>query len=233
MRATHEHEFEAQLGLPEKLPKGETILWQGAPDWVSLAIEAFHLKALAIYFTLMLFFQINYLTEQPGPLNLSAIALSLFMVILLMSCITLWAWFTAKASMYTVTNKRVVMRIGLVFSVTFNLPLKKILAANELHRKNKTSDISLTISEKDRIGWIHLWPHTRPWRVNQPEPTLRCIKAGQICAEILRSAWLVEQKNTERHFSMPHQIHRVSDHEMQEEKTFNRQDQSGLVKGVI
>ena len=33
MNATHEHEFEAQPGLPEKLPRGEVILWQGAPNW--------------------------------------------------------------------------------------------------------------------------------------------------------------------------------------------------------
>lgn len=232
MRATHEHEFEAQLGLPEKLPQGETILWQGTPDWVSLAIEAFHLRALLIYFTLMLLFQINYLTEQPGPLNLSAIALSLFMVVMLLSSITLWAWMTAKASMYTLTNKRVVMRVGLVLSVTFNLPLKKILAANELHRKNNTSDISLSISEKDRIAWIHLWPHARPWRLNQPEPTLRCIKEGQLFAETLKSAWLLEQQNTESLFSLPQPIHRATPSEKQANHPFSHEAQNGFMKGV-
>jgi Bacterial PH domain len=233
MKASHEHEFEAQLGLPEKLPQGETILWQGTPDWISLAIEAFHLRALVIYFTLMLLFQINYLTEQPGALNLSAIALSVFMVVMLLSSITLWAWMTAKASVYTLTNKRVVMRVGLVLSVTFNLPLRKILAANELHRKNSSSDISLSISEKDRIAWIHLWPHARPWRLNQPEPTLRCIKEGHIVAQTLKSAWLLEQQNTEPMTSLPHPILRATPSEKEGIPPFRHDAQSGLMKGVI
>ena len=46
-----EHEFEAELGLPEPLPAGERLLWQGAPDWRVLARRVFHLQALTIYFS--------------------------------------------------------------------------------------------------------------------------------------------------------------------------------------
>ena len=42
----HEHEFEAAYGLPEALPKGETILWQGSPDFGDLAVRVFTLKRL-------------------------------------------------------------------------------------------------------------------------------------------------------------------------------------------
>ena len=49
-----EHEFEAQYGLPEKLPEGERILWQGAPDWQVIARRVFHVNKVAIYFALML-----------------------------------------------------------------------------------------------------------------------------------------------------------------------------------
>ena len=45
----HEHEFEAAYGLPEPLPKGESILWQGAPDLADLAVRVFHLKKIAVY----------------------------------------------------------------------------------------------------------------------------------------------------------------------------------------
>ena len=64
MRATHEHEFEAALGLPEELPTGEQILWQGAPNWISLGVEAFHLRSLGIYFGLMLLLQLSYLYKK-------------------------------------------------------------------------------------------------------------------------------------------------------------------------
>ena len=36
-----EHEFEAALGLPEPLPAGETILWQGVPSWTAMARSLF------------------------------------------------------------------------------------------------------------------------------------------------------------------------------------------------
>ena len=54
MKPHHEHEFEAAPGLPEALPAGEHILWQGSPDWKLLAVDAFHVKRLAIYFSLMI-----------------------------------------------------------------------------------------------------------------------------------------------------------------------------------
>ena len=50
----HEHEFEAAHGLPEQLPAGEKIIWQGSPDWVTLAVKVMHLRTIAIYFAAML-----------------------------------------------------------------------------------------------------------------------------------------------------------------------------------
>lgn len=197
MIATHEHEFEAQLGLPEKLPTGEHILWQGAPHWKSLGAEVFHLRSLSIYFGFMLLLQASYLSGQSADWNLKPLMLTGTMVALTLAALSIWAWWSAKTTMYTVTNKRVVMRVGVVYSLTFNLPLKKILSAHELHRTNGTSDLSLTLRKEDRIGWLHLWPHSRPWVINQPEPTLRCIKKGVECAEVLKSAWLLANKDIE------------------------------------
>ena len=39
-RPVHEHEFEPQFGLPERLPDSERLLWQGSPSWRALAIVA-------------------------------------------------------------------------------------------------------------------------------------------------------------------------------------------------
>ncbi len=197
MRASHEHEFEAALGLPEVLPKGEEILWQGSPNWRSLGVEAFHLRSLAIYFGLMLLLQMSYLSGLSDEWNLKPIVLTGSMVALTLGALWAWAYMSAKASMYTITNKRVVMRVGVVFSLTFNLPLKQIVGAHELHRSGGTSDLSLTLKKEDRIGWLHLWPHSRPWVLNQPEPTLRCITNGVNCAEVLKSAWLEANQHLE------------------------------------
>ena len=188
MKPTHEHEFEAQLGLPEKLPKGEFIVWQGTPDWWALGVDAFHLKSLGLYFVLMLVLQASYLSEQGGDWSMKPMLMTFSLIVLTLGSLAAWAYMSAKASMYTITNKRVVMRIGIVFSVTFNLPLQQIVSAQELHKRG-SSDISLKLKGSDRIAWLHLWPHARPWVLNQPEPTLRCLKDGQVCAEHLKSAW--------------------------------------------
>ena len=41
-------------GLPEPLPAGERILWQGAPDWRALAVDVFHVRAVWIYGALLI-----------------------------------------------------------------------------------------------------------------------------------------------------------------------------------
>jgi hypothetical protein len=197
MKATHEHEFEAQLGLPEQLPKDERILWQGSPNWLSLSIEVYRLRSLGIYFMLMLLLQTSYISSQSEEWSYKPLILTGSMVVFTLSTIALWAWISAKTCMYTVTNKRIVMRIGVVYSLTFNFPLKKIISAHELHRSKSTSDISVTLGKADRIGWLHLWPHTRPWVVNQPEPTLRCIDDGANCARILKGAWIAANPDVE------------------------------------
>jgi Bacterial PH domain len=189
MKPTHEHEFEAAPGLPEALPKGEYILWQGTPNWRVLAVEAFYVRALSIYFFAMLVLQIIYLMGEPTGFDYSAVYLSSAASLFVLGSLSLWAYLSADAAMYTITNKRVVMRIGIVLSVTYNLPLKQILAASHLHRVSEVDDISLKLKESDRIAWLHLWPHSRPWALRHPEPTLRCVDEGNACAEILKKAW--------------------------------------------
>ena len=49
-----ENAREAIPGLPEHLPAGEYVYWQGAPDWKDLAIHGSHARKLALYFALLL-----------------------------------------------------------------------------------------------------------------------------------------------------------------------------------
>ena len=69
MKATHEHEWEAAPGLPSDLPPGERVVWQGAPDWKRLAIHAFHVRKVALYFALMLAVQVINLTAPEGQMD--------------------------------------------------------------------------------------------------------------------------------------------------------------------
>ena len=75
-----EHEFEPELGLPEKLPKGERILWQGSPDVKAMLLRVFHLKGLLIYFGLILLYQI--VTGLTDGESLSAIFFSSLRIVI-------------------------------------------------------------------------------------------------------------------------------------------------------
>jgi hypothetical protein len=81
------------------------------------------------------------------------------------------------------------MRIGIVLTLTFNLPLKRIETAGLLLTGKGFGDIPLALSSGDRIGWLNLWPHARPWRIAKPEPMLRCIPDAQAFATTLQKAW--------------------------------------------
>jgi len=87
------------------------------------------------------------------------------------------------------TNKRVVMRLGIVLTVTFNLPLKQVASADVRVLDHGAGDITLALHGSDRIAWVHLWPSVRPWRISKPEPTLRAIPHVQEVSVKLRDAW--------------------------------------------
>lgn len=185
-----EHEFEAAPGLPEALPAGEKMLWQGGPDWRMLAREALHTRFIAAYFGVLIVWRGAGVLASGGsvgdvtlsmlwPLPVAAAALGLLLLI---------AWLMARTTVYTITDKRVVMRVGVVLSITFNLPLSQIEAAGLHAQANGRGDINLTLTETDRIAYLHLWPHVRPWRLKRTQPMLRCLPQAVSVAATLASA---------------------------------------------
>lgn len=190
MKAHHEHEFEAAPGLPEALPQGESILWQGAPSALSLAVHVFHVRMLAGYFALMLLVQGLYLAGEPGGLAFKPLLWSLTAALLALGLLASVAWFAARNTLYTITNRRVVMRIGIVLTLTLNLPFKALASAAVRSYKDGTGDIVVALAGEDRIGWAHLWPHARPWALRNPQPSLRCLPDAPRVATVLQTAWL-------------------------------------------
>ncbi len=187
-----EHEYEPQPGLPEALPAGERLLWQGSPDWRALARHAFHVRKVALYFALLLAWRATVVLSDGGGVlaTLQAVAWLLPLPLLAIGALLLLARLSAQSALYTITDRRVVMRIGIVLTVTFNLPFKRIEGA-ALHRHpGGSGDLPLQLARGDRIGWLHLWPHARPWRVAQPEPMLRCVPQAEQVADLLTRAWV-------------------------------------------
>jgi hypothetical protein len=194
MKAHHEHEFEAALGLPEQLPRNEYVIWQGQPDWKQLAVDAFHVRKITAYFAFMVFLQCVHLVDANTTwLDMAKqLGTSICLALIALGLLTWSAYLSSKATIYTLTNKRVVMRIGIVLSLTFNVPLKKIVASDLLILKNHVGNIALGISTDSPIGWLNLWPHVRAWRINAPQPTLRCIPQAEGVGQFILQAWRKE-----------------------------------------
>jgi len=50
-------------------------------------------------------------------------------------------------------------------------------------------DIALALKGPDRIAWLNLWPHARPWALKNPEPSLRCLADVAGVAQTIQGAW--------------------------------------------
>ncbi len=186
----HEHEFEAAHGLPEDLPAGERLLWQGAPDWKLLALRVFHVRAVAIYFALLFAWRASDVLLGGGGLGeaLFAVALLSPLALVALGLLAALAWLSARTAVYTITSRRVILRIGIVLSVTYNLPHRQIHGASLHADRAGRGDIALQLAPGTRIAYLHLWPHARPWQLRRPQPALRCVPEAARVGALLAQA---------------------------------------------
>jgi hypothetical protein len=188
-----EYDIEPIRGLPGLLPAGEDILWQGAPDWRMLARTAYSTRLVAGYFVLLSVWAIgSALVTHSGLLGVKlTIGLGLISIALL----HLLAWAAARTTVYTLTNRRIVLRIGIAVPKCINLPLAMIGSVDLATRADGMGDIPLVIAGPAKLGVLALWPHARPWKIVTPQPMLRAIPdARTIAALIARNCIAVQGK---------------------------------------
>lgn len=171
--------------LPEALPEGETILWQGRPDPASVSRRILHRRALMAYFAALALYMAA--TSLAGGRTLFATASTLALVAAGALAILGFVWLigrlVARTTRYTITDRRIVMRIGVALPLTLNVPFRIVEGAGLRAYPEGTGDIPLVIGGNGRIGYLHLFPHARPWHLRRPEPMLRCIPdAGRVAA---------------------------------------------------
>lgn len=181
--------MEPVLGLPENLPEGEHILWQGAPDWWALARESLALYWAAGYFVVLFLWRVIVATETMS-LAQAAVASSFFLILGGFVCALLMAtaFVQARATVYTVTNRRVALRIGAALSMTLNLPFTWIGNAHLDLRKSGTGTIAFELMGNTKFSYVLCWPHVRPWRMARTEPAFRCIPDAAKVARLIADA---------------------------------------------
>lgn len=181
--------FEPVRGLPGKLPEGEHIIWQGSPDPGRLAREALGLRWVAGYFAVLVVWRV--VASSAGyPIGTALMHAVPFVLTGAIACAILYgiAYVQARATVYTLTNKRVLMRIGAALTLTLNLPYVCIGTAKLDARKDGTGTIAFELIGDDRLSYLATWPHVRPWYMARTQPALRCIPRARQVAEIFADA---------------------------------------------
>lgn len=169
-------------GLPGPLPPGERLLWQGRPTLLSLARRAFHVDLVALYFGGLAIVQAVSAGRASASLPvLLAGALGLAILFVL-------AWGACRTTVYSLTDRRLMLRIGIALQMDVNLPLREIEAASFRRFADGTGDLPLQLKPGVRLAYLHLWPHARPWRLNRPEPMLRCVPEAEAVAKRIAAA---------------------------------------------
>jgi hypothetical protein len=185
-----EHDHEPVRGLPERLPPGERLIWQGAPAWRALARHALHVRAIGVYFAALVVWREAQLLAAGVPAmelvhaGLWIGAGGLCVVVLL----TGMAWLISRTTVYTITNRRIVIRFGIALSMTVNLPFRGIASAALKCHSDGSGDIPVVLTPEQRVSYIIMWPHVRPLRFARVQPMLRSIPAAATVAQALSRA---------------------------------------------
>mgnify|MGYP006304994857 CR=1 FL=1 len=186
-----EFAFEPVHGLPENLPPGEALRWQGAPHWRVLARRAFHARTVAFYFGLLILIQFAYLLLGGGA-GLKEAVLAAFWLFLLgglaVGILVLLAWLYSRSTVYSITDRRLVIRFGVALPMAVNIPFKIVESAGLRTYPDGSGDIPLVLGSGQKVSYLIMWPNVRPWRFNNAQPMLRAIPDAKNVAEILAEA---------------------------------------------
>lgn len=181
--------FEPIKGLPEKLPEGEHILWQGAPDPRRLAREALGIRWVAGYFVLLAIWRVGVSSTEVSLTQAMGHGIP-FALAGLVACLIIYgiAYMQAKSTVYTLTNKRVGMRIGAALTMTLNLPYTWIGTAKLDQKPSGHGTLAFELIGETRLSYLMTWPHVRPWYMARTQPALRCIPEAAKVAAIFADA---------------------------------------------
>jgi hypothetical protein len=186
-----EFAFEPVHGLPENLPPGEALRWQGAPHWRVLARRAFHARTVAFYFGLLILIQFAYLLLGGGA-GLKEAVLAAFWLFLLgglaVGILVLLAWLYSRSTVYSITDRRLVIRFGVALPMAVNIPFKIVESAGLRTYPDGSGDIPLVLGSGQKVSYLIMWPNVRPWRFSNAQPMLRAIPDAKNVAEILAEA---------------------------------------------
>ncbi|MEO1188424.1 MAG: photosynthetic complex putative assembly protein PuhB, partial [Pseudomonadota bacterium] len=157
----------------------------------ALAFNAFRLRWVLGYFIAMTVFRIANLSSNAASsaqmtdvlMSSTLFCAAAFGLILALS------FAMSRAALFTITNKRVVMRYGAAIRKYVNVPFSKMAGAQLIRKSARVGDISVQLDEdRGRPPYLHLWPFVRPFKYSKPQPMMRGIEDVEKVASILARA---------------------------------------------
>lgn len=184
--------FEPKPGLPSALPENEEVLWSGSPEPWRLGHRAFHTRWIAAFFVIMavssIFSGFNH-GAGTGRIAMTFVTL-LFVGGLVVGFLAIMGWLVAINTIYTITNKRLIIRHGVTMPMAVNVPFTKVARADVKVDKNGAADISVALLDGNRLSIFAIWPHNRPWSWQGAAPAMRMVPDGAKVAKLLSDALL-------------------------------------------
>lgn len=192
-------DFEPQRGLPAALPAGEHLLWQGSPDWKSLAIRAYQVRKVAMYFLALIVWRIGVGIFYAQSISVVALTCAFLFALgaLGIAILCLLAYASARSAVYSITSKRILIRHGVAVPLTLNLPFKVIQSADLKVFPDQTGEIAIRTFEDQRVGYLITWPYVRGGRITHTQPSLRALPDAARVAATLASALTASIARTE------------------------------------
>jgi Bacterial PH domain len=194
-------DFEPSRGLPAALPEGESLLWQGSSNWKCLALRAYHVRKVAVYFVALALCRIGF--GIGNGLSSSTVSASAILVscafILALGCVaigvlSLLAYLNAASTVYSITSQRIILRHGIAVPLTMNIPFTLIESAGLTMYSDGTGDIALGLLPTQRVGYLISWPHLRPGHFTHPQPSFRALADARQAAAVLATALAVDAR---------------------------------------
>ena len=176
-------------GIGEPLPPGEQLLWTGGPTTREIARRVCHTRGVVWYFAALAAIVLvggatggGVATSAAGVLTLAVMAGAV------LGFSRVYAALVARTTVYAITDRRLVLRIGVAIPAVLNVPLEQIDAVDLRAVRAGAGDVTVSLSGGARIAYLLLWPHARPWRYARPEPALRGIADASAVGGVLADA---------------------------------------------
>ena len=143
-------------GLPQRLPAGERILWQGAPHRRATLLRMSYLGWVAVYFAALLAWGVvdAMLEGAAAGTALASLSYLLPVALLALAVLAVLGHVVARSTVYTITTHRIVMRFGIALPMAVNFPFRLIASAAVKAWPDGTGNIPLQLRKGARVGYI-------------------------------------------------------------------------------